>query len=245
MKVMIGWLRLQALQSPQKAGMIVEDPYLNMSGAEVVKMRPSQKKFRLRDGVAVGQRFGVVDFSRPYQFGALNKFLIIILSGLGVPPEVFYERQEAFFKKWALAVEGHTDALMEILLMAKKPELLEALLAEDLIGKDLKRVREALRGELKKMSRREESKLRIPIKESRLLFGVADTTGTLRYGECFLQLGEVKECPPAAFLLVTRSPCYHPGDLRVLRAMPVSELVSRAAPDSRKMVEQHLGQHTS
>lgn len=221
-------------------GMIVEDPSLNQPSAEVVKMRPSQKKFRLQDGVQIQKKFGVVDYSKPYQFGALNKFTIIILSGLGVPLEIFQQRQEDFFRKWALAVDGQTEALMETLLLAKRPELLQELIAKDNVGRDLKPVREALRSELKKMSRQDannqEPKLRIPIERSRLLFGVADTTDTLKYGECFLQL-EGLETPPAARVLVTRSPCYHPGDLRVLRAMPISELVSRAEVTSKKLVD--------
>lgn len=170
--------------------MIVEDPSLNQTSAEVVKMRPSQKKFRLQDGVGqIHKKFGVVDYSKPYQFGALNKFSIIILSGLGVPLEIFQQRQEDFFRKWALAVNGQTQALMETLLLTKRPELLQELIAKDNVGRDLKPVRDILRGELKKMSRQDanqnqEPKLRIPIERSRLLFGVADTTGTLKYGEC-------------------------------------------------------------
>lgn len=163
----------------------MEDPSLNQPSAEVVKMRPSQKKFRLQDGVGqIQKKFGVVDYSKPYQFGALNKFTIIILSGLGVPLEIFQQRQEDFFRKWAAV--GQT-ALMETLLLAKRPELLQELIAKD-VGRDLKPVR-ALRSELKKMSRQDannqEPKLRIPIERSRLLFGVADTTDTLKYGECF------------------------------------------------------------
>lgn len=177
------------LHSSALAGMIVEDPSLNQPSAEVVKMRPSQKKFRLQDGVQIQKKFGVVDYSKPYQFGALNKFTIIILSGLGVPLEIFQQRQEDFFRKWALAVDGQTEALMETLLLAKRPELLQELIAKDNVGRDLKPVREALRSELKKMSRQDannqEPKLRIPIERSRLLFGVADTTDTLKYGECF------------------------------------------------------------
>ena len=227
--------------------MIVEDPSLNEPQVERVKMRPSQKKFRLQDGAGeIARKFGVVDYAKAYQFGALNKFTIIVLSALGVPLEVFQERQEEFFRKWAEAVSGQTAALLEILLLAKRPDLLQELIAKDLLGKDLKRVREALKSELKKMSRQDlnrnqEPKLRIPIEKSRLLFGVADTTDTLRYGECFLQLEALET--PAARVLVTRSPCYHPGDIRVLRAMPISELVSRAT--SKKLVEQRPGAEVS
>ena len=55
----------------------------------------------------------------------------------------------------------------------------------------------------------------------------------------FLRL-ENLDVPPAAQVLVTRSPCYHPGDIRVLRPMLVSELIARAPSARRKLVEQQL-----
>ena len=50
-------------------GMVVEDPGLNERDAEVVKMRPSQRKFRFQSGDSgrMGLAFGVVDYSKPYQ----------------------------------------------------------------------------------------------------------------------------------------------------------------------------------
>ena len=228
----------------------MEDPTLNSHG-ETVKMRPSQRKFRMRevegnwDSDQRSSTFGVVDHSKPYQFGALNKFTIIVLSGLGVPFKVFEARQKEFFQKWTSAMCGEPEALFHMLLLAKKPELLQSIIEKDLSegpSLGLQDVKKAFRAELKKMNKEgqhHDTKLRIPIEKSRLLFGVADTTATLRYGECFLRL-ENLDVPPAAQVLVTRSPCYHPGDIRVLRPMLVSELIARAPPARRKLVEQQL-----
>ncbi len=231
----------------------MEDPTLNVHG-EVVKMRPSQRKFRMREvegncfdsdlqtSTPIASTFGVVDHSKPYQFGALNKFTIIVLSGLGVPFKVFEARQQEFFQKWTSAMCGEPQALFHMLLLAKKPELLQNIIEKDLTEGPgfLQDVKKAFRAELKKMTgQHRDTKLRIPIEKSRLLFGVADTTATLRYGECFLHL-ENLDVPPAAQVLVTRSPCYHPGDIRVLRPMLVSDLIARAPPAGRKLVEQQL-----
>ena len=84
---------------------------------------------------------------------------------------------------------GEPQALFHMLLLAKKPELLQSIIEKDLgegpnLG--LQDVKKAFRAELKKMNKegQRDTKLRIPIEKSRLLFGVADTTATLRYGEC-------------------------------------------------------------
>ncbi|GMF19959.1 unnamed protein product [Phytophthora lilii] len=66
---------------------------------------------------------------------------------------------------------------------------------------------------------------RIPIAKGRTLMGVADFTGTLKYGEVFVQYSVTDEgtgCDSyvalnALDVAVHRSPCHHPGDIRVLR----------------------------
>ena len=57
---------------------------------------------------------------------------------------------------------------------------------------------------------------------SRLVFGVCDPLNQLQYGECFFQptlFDEVQhsEFQVAQEVMVVRNPCYHPGDIRVLR----------------------------
>ena len=57
---------------------------------------------------------------------------------------------------------------------------------------------------------------------SRLVFGVCDPLNQLQYGECVFQptlFDEVQhsEFQVAQEVMVVRNPCYHPGDIRVLR----------------------------
>lgn len=66
---------------------------------------------------------------------------------------------------------------------------------------------------------------RIPVAKGRTMMGVADFTGTLKYGEVFVQYSELDETTGIERLItlsdidvvVHRSPCHHPGDVRVLK----------------------------
>lgn len=66
---------------------------------------------------------------------------------------------------------------------------------------------------------------RIPIAKGRTLMGVADFTNTLQYGEIFVHYTELDEesgierhvTLDDVDVVVHRSPCHHPGDIRVLR----------------------------
>ncbi len=81
----------------------------------------------------------------------------------------------------------------------------------------------------------------MPIDEARNMFGVADVTGTLKYGQCFIQYQiRTKEKRTYKVLkgrylflcidlfdgclgtvLVTKNPCLYPGDIRKLEAVDV------------------------
>lgn len=57
---------------------------------------------------------------------------------------------------------------------------------------------------------------------SRLVFGVCDPLNELRYGECVFQPTlfdevQIAELQVAQKVMVVRNPCYHPGDIRVLK----------------------------
>ena len=61
---------------------------------------------------------------------------------------------------------------------------------------------------------------RILVPKSRVVFGVCDPLHKLKYGECYfnptLPVDEAS-FPAGQKFVVMRSPCYHPGDLRVLK----------------------------
>lgn len=228
-------------------GVCVQDPCLRTErSSEVLAVRPSQMKFRLADGSdKLAAEFGIVDQSKPYQMGALNQSYVMLLAGLGVSAEVFKQRQQVFFVRWEAAMGGDPEAVFQMLMAARRFDLLRDFVCDDgtaTASPDLaKRVKAALGSQLHKLrnsKRQGELKLWIPVEESRLLFGVADTTSTLKYGECFLQLEALGV--PAARVLVTRSPCYHPGDIRVLRALPAEALVARAGAGAAESTSHRL-----
>ena len=69
---------------------------------------------------------------------------------------------------------------------------------------------------------------RIMIPKSRLLFGVCDSAGVLREGECAVKITLEETGLPQALtgmeILVTRNPCLHPGDLQKFRVVAKPEL---------------------
>ena len=82
------------------------------------------------------------------------------------------------------------------------------------------------------------SRILLPVSESRLMMGVMDETGSLEYGQVFVQCSRMTsegdnddELQPEGQrfivkhrVVVTRNPCLHPGDIRKLEAVDVPEL---------------------
>ena len=67
-----------------------------------------------------------------------------------------------------------------------------------------------------------EDKTRIACDESACLMGVLDETGTLDYGQAFLQIRKDDKDrvePIVGRIAVAKNPCLHPGDIRVLKAV--------------------------
>ncbi|CAF4811566.1 unnamed protein product, partial [Rotaria sp. Silwood2] len=77
------------------------------------------------------------------------------------------------------------------------------------------------------------NKIPLPVNEARCLFGIADETGTLKPGECFIQYRSLensstseKYIVPTGTVLVTKNPCLHPGDIRKIKVVYVPKLQS-------------------
>jgi RNA-dependent RNA polymerase len=71
------------------------------------------------------------------------------------------------------------------------------------------------------------TKSRIMVKNGALLKGVSDPSGILQEDEVILQLAQSSNLEPVRTILgnvvVTRNPCLHPGDIRVLKAVSPPE----------------------
>lgn len=168
-----------------------------------------------------------------------NREIILLLSALGVPNEVFFELQEQFLEQLMDMVEDPARAIeflrsgatggdrgwhsticraLESGFSIQEPFLLDSLChIRDLHITGLRR------------------KTRIRIQDAALLYGVADPSGKLSEGQVCIRLGpmilEERDNQQREHLTIlgpvyiTRNPCLHCGDVRVLEAvMPPLEL---------------------
>ncbi|KAJ4714892.1 RNA-dependent RNA polymerase [Melia azedarach] len=109
----------------------------------------------------------------------------------------------------------NTNVLKELLLCGYKPDsepflsmMLQAFRASNLL--DLR------------------TKARIFVKNGRAMMGCLDETGTLEYGQVFVQYSGNNQSGQLNVVkgnvVVAKNPCLHPGDMRVLRAVDVPAL---------------------
>ena len=202
---------------------------------EGLQIRPSMEKFTWS---RMGPHpLGIVDkgFSRPNEFGSLNKQYIMLLSALGIPDNVFLLKQEQYFKELQ-EITTNSEVAVKYLCVNGEFQLAEKLLKTGQIDQDIKRSLEQIRNRvrepqqskanpLQKPKRSAAQKLKIPIERSRNVYGVCDPSGSLRPKTVFFQptirghltiLDDVR-------VVVAKNPCYHPGDIRILRCTDVLE----------------------
>lgn len=212
-------------------GVLCHNPNLE----EGLQIRPSMEKFTWK---RTGPHpLGIVDkgFSRPNEFGSLNKQYILLLSALGIPDNVFLQKQEQYFKELK-DITTKPDVAVKYLCVSGEFELAEQLLKTGRINEKIKkslehfrnRVREPQQSKsnpLHKAGKSAALKLKIPIEQSRNVYGVCDPSGTLKPKTVFFQptirgspiiLNDMK-------VVVAKNPCYHPGDIRVLQCTDVPE----------------------
>ncbi|CAI5730038.1 unnamed protein product [Hyaloperonospora brassicae] len=157
----------------------------------------------------------------------LTRQSVLILNDLGISEDVFMELQDEFLSDLSSLIASDEGAYFE----------LKAVLPSSIIWQIDVLVRrlgvKVLADEfLSSLARtiyhyrlaNTVMRARIPIAEGRTLMGVADFTGTLKYGEVFVQYSVTDDETGAdnyvaldgVDVVVHRSPCHHPGDIRVL-----------------------------
>ncbi|XP_052096541.1 uncharacterized protein LOC127731745 [Mytilus californianus] len=183
-----------------------------------IKIRPSMIKFE----TSAHPRLGICEYSKPFTFGHLNQQYIALLSGLGVPDEIFTDFQTAQFERLR-EMTVNLEATICILQWQKKSDLARVVID---LGKmnllppeDMKELRK-LQAQL--AISKKSKHIRIVVPKSRYIFGVCDPYGILEYGECYVRVtattsGHVKNV--SGPVVVCKSPCYLLGDIRVLRAV--------------------------
>ncbi|KAL1551144.1 RNA-directed RNA polymerase [Salvia divinorum] len=214
-------------------GVVAIDPNSSVK----MSLRPSMLKYQSDD-----TKLNVLGWSK-YQPCFLNRQIITLLSTLGVADHVFEKKQseavaqlndilvdpfKALEALDLMSLGENTYILKEMLKCGYKPD------EEPFLAMMLQTIRSSQLLDLR-------IKSRIFIRQGRNMMGCLDETGTLEYGQVFVQFSGagqrrfyeesidehtstdhnyiVKEK-----VAVAKNPCLHPGDLRVLQAIDVPAL---------------------
>ena len=160
----------------------------------------------------------VVDYSRPYENGYLDRRMIMLLAHDGVPTENLMELQSRYYEM----LEGMCRETAELFLLVKGEFGLLRDIRDKGISDQIKKQLKFFRNqELEKM-KKADGCTRILVPNSRVVFAISDPYNKLKHGECYfnptLPDDDAKHFPGAdPKFVVIRKPCYHPGDVQVLR----------------------------
>jgi RNA-dependent RNA polymerase len=193
-------------------------------------LRPSMNKFDSQN-----KSIDVVRASSMPSIGFLNRQIILLLSSLGIDDQVFFQMQEKMLGDLESITVNHQRA-REFLNRFNESSgngynrfLLEYL--KRFIGNQIdpfaRQILIAFQAFFVKELR---TKAHILVPNTWSLFGVADETGTLNYEQVFIQIeqknpsGDIVSKIITGSVVVTRNPCFHPGDIRRLMAVDVPAL---------------------
>lgn len=216
-------------------GVVAIDPF----SSKKLSLRKSMLKYE-----SDNTKLDVLAWSK-YQPCFLNRQIITLLSTLGVRDHVFEKKQrEAVAQLDAVLVDPwkaqdaldlmspgeNTNILKEMLNCGYKPD------EEPYLSMMLQSFRSSKLLDLR-------VKARVFIPKARQMMGCLDETGTLEYGQVFVQFSEAarrrfyEESTTlddntttdhnyiiTGRVVVAKNPCLHPGDVRVLKAINVPEL---------------------
>ncbi|KAF2632565.1 RdRP-domain-containing protein, partial [Macroventuria anomochaeta] len=223
-------------------GVLALDPAITK---KEVHIRPSQFKFEAPyTGLEI---IRCSSLATPF----LNRQIIVILSDLGVPDDVFIRKQQQMVNAYELAMTDKTEALncllkhidMNQTTLTMASMVLEGFLdtQEPFMMSLLNLWRASAIKELKK-------KARIAIDEGAFVLGCVDESGTLRghrdepqsrldatreekistLPEIFIQVDDTSRKGHYKVIegicVLARNPSLHPGDIRVVRAVDVPAL---------------------
>jgi RNA-dependent RNA polymerase len=192
-------------------GVLSLDP--SLKGRRIV-LRPSMQKF--------DSTHTELEIVKPAIFNSvyLNRQVITLLSSLGVSDCVFKELHDNMLTELDQML---TDPKVATKIVKQSPgpmtkcliTMLDAgiEMTEDMLLGSLLTIRKKKLADLQK-------KTRIFIEQGASLMGVTDESKTLEYGQVYIQV--VKDGVATVIegdVTVTKNPCVHPGDVRVLRAV--------------------------
>lgn len=195
-----------------------------------IQLRPSQIKFE-----SDHYMLEVIRVSNLIP-GYLNRQAITILSSLGVPDEVFMEKMEHMISAMNKMLGNPNEAIRTLMSnvdefgtarsMARIIQAGFLEKADPYIVNLVNMFRVSMLKDLKK-------KAKIHVPKGAFLLGVMDETNTLQEGEVFCQIsmpasteggGSSAKRVITGDTVVFRNPCFHPGDIRVVKAVDYPQL---------------------
>lgn len=217
-------------------GVVAQDP----NSSKKLSLRSSMRKFH-----SDYTKLDVLAWTKEHPC-YLNRQMITLLSTLGVSDSVFEKKHKEVVDTLdsvltnpmkilrLMPLREHTTFLRDLISCGIKP-------SEPFVSMMLQYIRESKLLELR-------TKTRILIPKGRSLMGCLDETNTLEYGEVFVRCSHESQAqnfspesessrtsnpthsksPRASNIIgnvvVAKSPCLHPGDVRVLKAIAVTDL---------------------
>jgi len=207
-------------------GILVSDPTLPPNS---IYFRKSMIKF---ESSSFDQNLELLDYSK-YRPGYLNRQIILLLLSNGLNPNIFLDLQ----KDNVLDLEKTDNNDGNILSYVNNEHHLSPTkdLLKDCIDAEVDITREPfVKAVVETIKIRSfinlKEKTNILVKQSVRLTGVIDESGILEYGQIYLCIsptnGEENDfCViKADKVVITKNPCLHPGDIRVLQAVDNEEV---------------------
>lgn len=210
-------------------GVVAVDPTSPMK----LSLRKSMSKFKSNN-----TSLDVLGWSK-YQACFLNREVITLLSTLGVRDRDFERKQkEAVAQLDAILTDPlQAEEALKMMAPGENTNILKEMFScgykastEPFLSMMLQTFRAAKLFDLR-------TKTRIFIPKGRVMMGCLDETGTLEYGQVFVQYScasnrQFISCNETDELhqifqgkvVVAKNPCLHPGDVRVLKAVDVPAL---------------------
>ncbi len=189
-----------------------------------IQFRESMKKFETPNNGCAPNELGIVEYSRPSGYGFLNLQLVRLLSSLGVPDEVFLHKQKTDLDLGSLTTP---DLAFKWAVLMHRYDLARQLLSVQSAGEAHKLIVRLADGiKAHKLEEKKVDRMRVLIPFARTVFGVADPSGKLEYGECYFRpvVRNAARTLINGHVVVARNPCYHAGDIRVLKVVDIPEL---------------------
>ncbi|KAI0244863.1 hypothetical protein L0F63_000733 [Massospora cicadina] len=190
-----------------------------------VQLRPSQRKFDSRHTTLEVLRIAC------YNSAHLNRQIITLLTTLGVPDVTFLTLQDEMLAEISLM---RTDPVAALRALARFSDefgtarVLTTLLEGGLFSSEDCFARNCLEALYVYQHNELKNRARIQVPKGALLIGVADETNILHEDQIFVRLSNPLRPGSTTIVtgecMVTRNPCFHPGDIRVVTAVDVPAL---------------------